>query len=187
MILAAGRSEFAARGYAGARIDRIATRAGVNKQLIFYYFGSKAGLYQATLTRALGDLPDDVLRRHPEGAAGGDRIRRAALRLFDALAERPDLVRFIVHEAGQGDLGNDLGRDVLVRLIGDLRAVISEGQGLGYFRDDADPDAFARHAVVLAVGYLSLESVLTEAPSTGTGRSKWRQEVADLLARALAW
>jgi AcrR family transcriptional regulator len=47
LILDAATAEFAAHGYAGARIGAISTRAGVNQQLISYYFGGKEGLYQA--------------------------------------------------------------------------------------------------------------------------------------------
>lgn len=46
-LLAAALDEFAAKGYAGARVQDIADRAGVNKQLIPYYFGGKEGLYRA--------------------------------------------------------------------------------------------------------------------------------------------
>ena len=46
-ILTAALTEFGAHGYAGARTGRIARAAGVNEQLIVYYFGGKAGLYQA--------------------------------------------------------------------------------------------------------------------------------------------
>lgn len=52
-ILAAGTIEFAAHGYAGARVGAIAARAGVNKQLISYYFGGKEGLYRAITERWL--------------------------------------------------------------------------------------------------------------------------------------
>lgn len=45
-LLDAARHEFAANGYAGARVAEIAKRAGLNSQLISYYFGGKAGLYQ---------------------------------------------------------------------------------------------------------------------------------------------
>jgi len=45
-ILRAATAEFAAKGYAGARVGEIADRAGVNKQLISYYFGGKEGLYR---------------------------------------------------------------------------------------------------------------------------------------------
>ncbi|MFI7705882.1 TetR/AcrR family transcriptional regulator [Nonomuraea sp. NPDC049480] len=50
-ILQAALEEFAAKGFAGARVSEIAARAGVNKQLISYYFGGKEGLYQALTTR----------------------------------------------------------------------------------------------------------------------------------------
>ena len=46
-LLAAALDEFAERGFAGARVADIARRAGLNKQLINYYFGSKEGLYLA--------------------------------------------------------------------------------------------------------------------------------------------
>jgi AcrR family transcriptional regulator len=46
-LLEAALDEFAAKGYAGARVGDIAERAGVNKQLITYYFGGKEGLYRA--------------------------------------------------------------------------------------------------------------------------------------------
>ncbi|MGV9722266.1 TetR family transcriptional regulator [Nocardia beijingensis] len=46
-LLEAALEEFAAKGYAGARVGAIAERAGVNKQLITYYFGGKKGLYRA--------------------------------------------------------------------------------------------------------------------------------------------
>lgn len=54
-ILEAAVAEFAAKGYAGARVSEIAERAGVNKQLISYYFGGKAGLYHALGTAWFGE------------------------------------------------------------------------------------------------------------------------------------
>lgn len=50
-ILQAALEEFAAKGFAGARVSEIAAKAGVNKQLISYYFGGKEGLYTELTTR----------------------------------------------------------------------------------------------------------------------------------------
>lgn len=50
-ILDVAALEFAARGYAGARVDRIARRARVNKAMLYYHFGSKQALYRALLRR----------------------------------------------------------------------------------------------------------------------------------------
>src|SRR5581483_9914684 len=48
-ILAAAALEFSARGFAGARVDRIARRARVNKAMLYYHFQSKERLYRALL------------------------------------------------------------------------------------------------------------------------------------------
>lgn len=52
-ILLAGLAEFAAVGYEGASISAIAARSGLNKQLIYHYYGSKQGLYDAVLRMML--------------------------------------------------------------------------------------------------------------------------------------
>ena len=66
-IFKAGLAEFAAKGLAGARTEAIARRAGVNKRMLFYCFGSKEGLYREVLKRKLDEkgrviesLPDDI-------------------------------------------------------------------------------------------------------------------------------
>jgi TetR/AcrR family transcriptional regulator len=61
LILDAARLEFGEKGYAGARVSEIAARAGVNMQLISYYFGGKSGLYEA-VTRAWATLSSDLNR-----------------------------------------------------------------------------------------------------------------------------
>ena len=53
-IIGAATEEFAAHGYAGARVEAIAQRAGLNKQLISHHFGGKEGLYRAVLADRFG-------------------------------------------------------------------------------------------------------------------------------------
>ncbi len=55
-ILAAGRVEFADRGFEGARVDAIAERAGANKRLLYHYFGNKEDLYRAVLLDAYQEI-----------------------------------------------------------------------------------------------------------------------------------
>ncbi len=55
-ILAAAAAEFAERGYAGARVDRIARRARVNKAMLYYHFASKQGLYHTLLRQIFGAI-----------------------------------------------------------------------------------------------------------------------------------
>src|ERR1700716_2480267 len=64
-LLEAALEEFSLHGPAGARVDAISQRAGVNPQLITYYFGGKAGLYRETVRwcfgRAAGPAPSESL------------------------------------------------------------------------------------------------------------------------------
>ena len=55
-LLRAARDEFARHGLAGARVDRIALRAGLNKRLIYYYFASKDDLFLAVLEATYADI-----------------------------------------------------------------------------------------------------------------------------------
>lgn len=48
-ILAAATEEFAAKGFGAARVDEIARRAGINKRMLYHYFGNKDELFQAAL------------------------------------------------------------------------------------------------------------------------------------------
>lgn len=70
-ILEAAIAEFAAKGYAGARVSDIADRAGVNKQLISYYFGGKEGLYRAGTSQ--------WLENENQGAAARQELSLAEL------------------------------------------------------------------------------------------------------------
>ncbi len=179
LIARVARREFARHGFGGARTARIARDAGVNKQLLFYYFGSKAGLYRAVIAEA-----DDALRRAAVPPAspsqGAERLRRSLSELFGTMVGEPELTRLILQASPAGPL--PLG-DVLEQ----LEAVVSEGQGTGHFRDDVDPGLAARQALTLVLGYLAIEGALEPEPPGPSGRSRWIDGAADLLVRSLSW
>jgi len=68
-ILEAAIEEFVGFGLAGARVDRIAERAGVNKQLLYRYFGSKEALFDAAV-RAMAGRFNDIRRALPDSLEG---------------------------------------------------------------------------------------------------------------------
>jgi AcrR family transcriptional regulator len=86
-ILDAAVAEFCAVGPAGARIDAIAAAAGVNKRMLYHYFGSKDGLFAAVLDDQLTILPSltaaSLAARHADAAGRSGWIR---LRMWEALA-----------------------------------------------------------------------------------------------------
>jgi AcrR family transcriptional regulator len=85
-LLAAAVDEFSEYGLAGARIDRIADRADVNKRLIYAYFGNKDDLFEAVLTRSIGSLTEAI----PFEA---EDLPVYAAALYDHLIEEPTVLR----------------------------------------------------------------------------------------------
>src|SRR5215211_5442182 len=87
-ILEAATIEFAAHGLAGARVDRLAQRAGCNKQLIYAYFGNKEQLFDTTIAHATAELAG-VVEFDPTDLAGYARG------LYDFMTARPELARLV--------------------------------------------------------------------------------------------
>jgi AcrR family transcriptional regulator len=85
-LLEAATAEFAAHGIAGARVDRIAAAAGVNKAQMYGWFGSKDGLFDAVFARHL-DRIVDVVPFAPDDLPG------YAVALYDSYLSDPELVR----------------------------------------------------------------------------------------------
>ena len=184
-IVAAAREEFAKRGFAGARVDQIARRAGVNKQLLFYYYHSKRGLFQAVLAQTAGDL--EVAFGRLANPAGGplERLRLTLAAQFEFLAQNPQVVALL----GQGTRSD--GGAAFAPAINRLVVLLAEGQGLGKVRDDLDPHLAAAQALILMVGYLSMEAVVAasarplgaDEPSL---RERWRDAAVDLVVAGVS-
>jgi len=94
LLLDAAAGEFSERGFAGGRVDRIAEEAGVNKERIYSYFGSKDGLSAAVLEHCLTAVVDAV----PIRGDGIDAITDYVGRLFDYHHEHPRFARLMVWE-----------------------------------------------------------------------------------------
>src|SRR5260370_38468975 len=114
-LFKAGLAEFSAKGLAGARTEVIGRRAGVNKRMLFYCFGSKQGLYREVLKRKLQEkerviqsLPDDMvgglLQMYDEGCADLDWVRMLE---WEALASTNRAVAG--EEDRRGPVGTPLG------------------------------------------------------------------------------
>lgn len=157
-------------------MGRIALAAGLNKQLIYYYFGSKRELYAAAMRPR--DIPVAPSSADPPTANAG--IRQVVDGLLRDFSSRPEVVALLVDRGTGPDVGVS-GRAVIARAQRDAAAALSRSQGLGHFRDDLDPESVARLAVVLCLGYLAL------AQHLDTGIDDWSHEVCDLLARVTAW
>jgi TetR/AcrR family transcriptional regulator len=131
-ILAAALREFSAHGFAGARVDRIARRARINKRMLYHYFGNKEGLFKAILSRKLGE------RLAWAAATPGDPGESLAF-WFDITCRDPDWVRLLQWEAlegGPGTISRESERQRAFKVGVDQLRV---RQARGLLRADLDP------------------------------------------------
>ncbi|HEV2528491.1 MAG TPA: TetR family transcriptional regulator [Thermomicrobiales bacterium] len=165
-ILDVATAEFARYGFAGGRVDRIAAAAGANKTLIYRYFGSKDGLFDAAVDAAIarnveavpidsGDLPGwavrlaDLYRRDPtaDRLSRWDALERAgrAHRVPAIAANRARKIEAIRTAQAAGVVAADLPPEILLQTIYAL-ALARMAPGVDDL-DDPDPDQHL-HAVV---------------------------------------
>jgi AcrR family transcriptional regulator len=95
-ILSAALKEFAAKGFAGARVDVIARRAAINKRMLYHYFGNKEKLFRAVLRHKIAE------RRASAASLSGDPAERLPF-WFKTACGDADWVRLLEWEALQSD------------------------------------------------------------------------------------
>jgi TetR/AcrR family transcriptional regulator len=134
-VFTAAAAEFAARGYAGANMDRIARAARLNKAMIYYHFTSKAALYREILRDMFGAVRGRIGLVAASGGSPEDKIRRYIEAIASEAEARPHFPPIWLREIAEGGGHVDaatLGyiRDVLAALGG----IIAEGVRLGRFQ-----------------------------------------------------
>ena len=120
-ILAAAASEFAERGYAGARVDRIARRAAVNKAMLYYHFASKRQLYRILLRGMFARAADRLNAIARSAAAPADKIDRVIAELAALIQDHPVFPAIMMREVAER--GAHLDRTTLAALAAVPRAV----------------------------------------------------------------
>src|SRR4051794_9556957 len=162
-ILQAALSEFGERGLPAASTDDIAERCGVNKRMIYYYFGSKEGLYLAALESVFENLvarERDINIEHLEPAAAIEAIINLKI---DYYLENPRFISFIsmenFYKACHLRKSSKLGMfkstltDVVARIL-------KRGQSSGQFRQDVEPVDFYVSLCALCIMYFSNQHTL---------------------------
>src|SRR5258705_6205480 len=131
-ILAAALREFSDKGFAGARVDRIARRARVNKRMLYHYFGNKESLFREILARK-------VRERELWAVTAPDDAAESLVFWFDTACRDRDWVRLMEWEAlgrADGGMNGDAERRAAFQKGG---GQVGEGQGRGLLRADVDP------------------------------------------------
>jgi AcrR family transcriptional regulator len=140
-IIDVATHEFSEKGLAGARIDVIAEAMRTSKRMIYYYFGSKEGLYVAVLEEAYRRIRQIETELHLEDLAPEDALRKLVGFTVDYQLANPDFVRLVMTEnihRGEYLAQSKSIRKLNVPAIDGLRRLYERGVTAGVFRSGLD-------------------------------------------------
>lgn len=161
-ILDAATDEFARHGLGGARVDRIAERAGANKRMLYYYFGSKEELFLAVLEAAYERIRSAEHELDLEHADPREALKRLVEFTWRYSLEHPEFQSLLNSENMYK--GHHLRRSRRVHrlhspLVETLRDILRRGERLGLFRRGIDPVQL--YISIAAEGYFYLSNRYT--------------------------
>lgn len=193
IILAAATAEYARKGLDGARVDEIAKRAKANKHLIYLYFGSKDGLFQAVIERAyqaLRTAQKDLELRGLAPLAGLEALVRFTYRAFLQLPEIIPLASSENMHRARHLKKSKLIREIFDPLPRTIEDLLERGVEEGVFRKGIDPIELYVSIVSLCSYHISNQyslSVLLKTELMTPARRKIReQHVVDVVLRFVA-
>ncbi|MFO1220685.1 MAG: TetR/AcrR family transcriptional regulator [Burkholderiaceae bacterium] len=141
-ILEVAMREYADKGLAGARIDAIADATRTSKRMIYYYFGSKEGLYVAVLEEAYRRMRSIEAELHLDDLPPEDALRKLVGHTVDYQLAHPDFIRLVMTEnihRGEYLARSQAIHKLNVPAIDGLRRVYERGVAAGVFRLGLDP------------------------------------------------
>lgn len=134
-IFDAAAREFAARGFAGANMDRIARAARLNKAMIYYHFAGKTALYRAILADMFGAVRDAIAAVAASDRAPDDKIRDYIAAIAREAEARPHFPPIWLREIAEGGTHVDESTLTYLRdVLGALGAIIAEGTRAARFQ-----------------------------------------------------
>lgn len=181
-IMEAARDEFAARGFAGGRIDSIAHRAGTSKQLVYHYFASKAVLFEATL--------ESKYEHHRSIEPEEDGPGAVFVRRFRAACADPVWMRFLTWEAAENaDASSIVAEGARREAIARQIAVIVEQQACGELPDDLPAELIQLAVSILAIAPIAFaqttQMITGHAPGDPRFQADWTAFL-DVLGQRLS-
>src|SRR5690242_8388981 len=191
-LLTAARREFADSGLAGARVDEIAARAGVNKQLVYHYFGDKDALYLAVLEWVYEEIRAQERQLNLEGLPPETAIRQLIESSFDHLAAHPDFI-LLLNDENRSGARHVRGSRKLEAMHSPLVSMVSKilGQGIktGTFRRGVNPVHLYISIAGLSYFFFSntptLSAIFGRDFSTPAAKQARRKHVVDLVMQSL--
>jgi TetR/AcrR family transcriptional regulator len=187
-ILARATDEFARLGFAGGRVDRIAQRCGLSKNMLYYYFHSKEKLFIAVLERMyerLREAQRELSVRSSDPLVAMEQLVRHT---FTALESNPAAIRLMNEEnkhRGKYLRKSRRVRDLYNPLVDTIGFILERGRKDGVFRAGLDPAIVYLTLSSLCYHYLSnqftLQIALDRELDSASARERWLKHVTSLV------
>lgn len=139
-ILNAAETEFALKGFFGARVDEIANKANINKRMIYAYFGDKESLYNAVLLNTYSKMEEVESNLIERDLNGIELVKEIISTYFDFLYNNPSFVNILMWEnLNKGNYLKKIENTVIERkTISHFIDAIEKGKSNGIFKEDID-------------------------------------------------
>lgn len=192
-ILDIATAEFAASGYAGARVDEIASRTSTTKRMIYYYFGSKEGLFEAVLERTYGAIRSMEQQLHLSEHAPTAAVERYVRSTVQYHYDHPELGKLVAVENLQGAVhlkARDRHLAMNATVVDLIDEVLERGRVTGEFRDGG-PSGLDVHLIVTALAIFRSTNVATIRAifdydlGSRSSVERWISEVTEMVLRWL--
>ena len=158
-ILQAATGEFARFGLGGARVDRIAARAGANKRMLYYYYGNKEDLFLKVLEARYAHIRRAELGLHLLDLDPVQGMRRMVEFTWNYYLKHPEFLTLLNSENLHRARHLKRSRDIAAMhspLIALLRDLLIRGERAGKFRKGVDPVQL--YISIAALGYFYLSN-----------------------------
>jgi len=187
-ILAAATKEFAAFGFGGGRVDRIADRAGVSKRMIYHHYANKCGLYVAVLEGAYHQARVAEQALGLEALEPPAAMRRLVESVFDSFVKDRTFIRLMneenLHKAIHLKRSWHIA-EMHVPLLAAIQTILVRGAACGAFRAGLDPLQIWISIVGISYFYFSniytLSTILRRDFDAVEARAARRRHVADVI------
>ncbi len=191
-ILEVAAAEFGEKGLAGARIDEIAAATQTSKRMIYYYFGSKEGLYLAVLEESYRRVRNIESELHLQDLEPEPALRRLVAFTFDHHLNNENYIRLVMSEninRGQYLAQSQRIQELNVPAIAAIRDLYERGLRKGVFRPGLDPVDI--HASISALSFFNVSNrhtfgLIFKLDTHSTAYIAQRREsVVDMVVRFL--
>jgi len=187
-ILKLAMEEFGRIGFEGARVDRIAERCNVSKNMLYYYFKSKEGLFVAALERMYENIRDQQRDLSIRASDPLVAMKQLVEHTFSALENNPNAIRLLNEEnkhRGKYIRKSGRMRDLYNPLVETIRFILDRGAKDGIFRPQLDPTIVYLTLSSLCYHYLSnqytLEIALDRDLGSDEAQKLWLDHVSNLV------